>query len=123
MSRAAPFTEGLREGRLRFLRCAACQTASSLAPHACAGCGSPKLEWQQSAGTGAIYAASLVHRAPSEAFRQRLPYVLVLVDLDEGFRVMAGASRDLTIGERVQLDESATRAAGLAFFNLSGSIS
>jgi uncharacterized protein len=123
MNRCAMFTEGLREGKLRYLRCARCQRALSLAPHVCSVCGSLKLEWQQSRGHGAIYAATLVHRAPSEAFRQRLPYLLVLVDLDEGPRVMAGAQHGLKIGDRVALDLPATQAAGLAFFSRTGSSS
>lgn len=58
------------------------------------------LEWAESAGLGTVYAATTVHQrnAPS--------YNVVLVDLDEGFRMMSRvdgvATDDVRIGLRVR---------------------
>jgi uncharacterized OB-fold protein len=49
-----------------------------------------------------VHAVSVVARAPSEALRAHAPYVIVLVDTDEDFRVMAHAEEAVAIGERVQ---------------------
>lgn len=55
-------------------------------------------EWRVSAGRGTVYATTVAHRRDGES------YNIVLVDLDEGFRMMstvvAGEPR---IGARVRL--------------------
>lgn len=101
MSTDTPFTLGLAAGQLRYQRCEACGAALTGQRYACTRCASPRLAWCDAAGTGTVYAVSTVHRAPTEAFRARVPYTLVLVDLDEGPRVMAHGAPGLVIGERV----------------------
>lgn len=96
-----PFTLGLAKGRLRYQRCEACGNALTGQRYACPRCGSLRLGWCDAAGTGTVYAVSAVHRAPTEAFRALAPYTLVLVDLDEGPRVMAHGAPGLAIGTRV----------------------
>jgi uncharacterized OB-fold protein len=39
--------------------------------------------------TGTVYTYTIVHRAGSAAFAAETPYAIVLVDLDEGVRVMS----------------------------------
>jgi hypothetical protein len=57
--------------------------------------------WQVSAGRGTVYSTTVVRP------RESAPYGVVLVDLDEGFRMMSRvvgvAPEDVTIGMRVQL--------------------
>ena len=96
-----PYVEGLARGELRYQSCSACGAAQKLARLACRACGSARLEWKTSKGSGTIYAASVVSRAPSEVFKALAPYTLVLVDLDEGARLMGHAEAGVAIGERV----------------------
>jgi uncharacterized OB-fold protein len=60
----------------------------------------PRGENVESAGRGAVYSTTVVHRPGEE------PYNVCLVDLDEGVRVMGRvdgvAPADVTIGLRVQ---------------------
>jgi uncharacterized OB-fold protein len=42
-----------------------------------------------------------VHRAPTEELQALVPYVIVLVDADEGFRLMAHGTDGLEIGDAV----------------------
>ena len=97
-----PFGDGLAQGRLRYQRCSACGLALTGQRFACTGCGGAQLAWCDAAGTGTVYAVSSVHRAPTEAWRALAPYTLVLVDLDEGPRVMAHGAPGLAIGMRVR---------------------
>ncbi|HMJ35969.1 MAG TPA: OB-fold domain-containing protein [Baekduia sp.] len=57
--------------------------------------------WRVSAGRGTVYSATVVRP------RDGAPYGVVLVDLDEGFRMMSRvvglAPEDVTIGLRVRL--------------------
>jgi hypothetical protein len=58
-------------------------------------------EWRVSAGRGVVYATTVAHRREGE------PYNIVLVDLDEGFRMMSTvvgvAPEDVAVGARVRL--------------------
>ena len=99
---ASPYTEGLACNVIRYQHCISCGGAQTLARYACQHCGAQALHWRDSLGRGTVQAATVVARAPSDDFRPLAPYTLVLVLLDEGFRLMAHASPDVRIGERVQ---------------------
>ena len=103
-SLAAPFVDGLDEGRLRYQMCGDCGAAQTLARYACGGCGSTRLGWRDSEGRGTVYATTTVARAPSDQFRALVPYTLALADLDEGPRLMGHAAPGLAIGDRVSAE-------------------
>jgi hypothetical protein len=48
-----------------------------------------------------VAAVSLVTRAPSAELRQHAPYCIVLIDAEEGFRMMAQGDKSLAMGDRV----------------------
>lgn len=97
-----PYTEGLAQGQLRYQRCEDCGAAQTLSRLACGACGSERLAWHQASGHGTVLAASVVSRAPSDAFRPLVPYTLVLVALDEGPHVVGHALPGTHIGDHVQ---------------------
>jgi len=99
---AAHFWEGCAAGELRFQRCGACAAPQLHARTFCVRCGGTKLEWQKALGTGTVYALTSVARAPTDEFRALAPYLIVLVDLDEGLRMMAHGAPGLSIGARVR---------------------
>ena len=101
---AAPFVAGLAEGKILVQRCADCGQSQKLARYACTACGQPSLAWGPAAGTGTVFAITLVSRPPEEAFRSLVPYALALVDLDDGGRLMGHAPAELRIGERVRAE-------------------
>ncbi|HXV09082.1 MAG TPA: OB-fold domain-containing protein [Burkholderiales bacterium] len=68
----------------------------------CPRCGRASPEDRAAGGAGTVHAVTLVARAPSEELRAHAPYAIVLVDTDEGFRMMAHGDVDLRIGDRVQ---------------------
>ena len=83
-----PFWEGCAAGELRVQRCTSCGDAQ-LPPRArCARCGADALEWTSMAPRGEVHSFTVVHRAPSAAFREDVPYVIALVDLAEHARLM-----------------------------------
>ena len=73
----------LERGKLGYQRCAECSAAVFYPRVLCPVCGSGALEWRDSAGRGTVYATTAVHS------RSRDPRNVVLVDLDEGFRMMS----------------------------------
>jgi uncharacterized protein len=83
-----PFWEGIAEGVLRVQRCGACGRYVFYPRAVCPYCASSKLDWVDASGRGRIHSYTVVHRAPPE-YRDEVPYVVALVELDEGVRMMA----------------------------------
>lgn len=101
---AQAFWQHAQEGRIIFSRCCADHCGAPQFPPKprCDVCDSDRLEMRQAAGTGTVFSITVVHRPPSDALRKYAPYGIALVDLDEGFRMMAHADPDLAIGARVR---------------------
>jgi uncharacterized OB-fold protein len=68
-TRGNVFTDGLAKGVLRYQWCVDCGASLTLTRYACTRCGSQSLEWRDAAGTGTVYARTLVSRPPSDEFR------------------------------------------------------
>ena len=47
------------------------------------------LEWREVKGTGVIHAFTIVYRHPNPAFQGDIPYVVAMIELDEGVRMMS----------------------------------
>jgi uncharacterized protein len=91
----------LESGRLGFQRCAGCGAAIFYPRLLCPVCGSAELTWETSSGRGVVYATTAVYRRDAD------PYNVVLVDLEEGFRMMSRVegvpAEEVEIGSRVAL--------------------
>jgi uncharacterized OB-fold protein len=83
-----PYWEGARRGELLVQHCDRCGHNQLYARLYCTRCGGEKLSWVVVEPTGTLYTYTVVRRAPSEAFRARAPYVVAMVDLDAGPRLM-----------------------------------
>jgi len=68
----------------------------------CPSCGGARAALRHATGAGTVYATTLVTRAPTTELKPHAPYLVVLVDADEGFRLMAHGNPLLRIGDRVQ---------------------
>ena len=79
---------------LAFQRCMSCGAAVYPPRQMCPVDGGRELSWQESAGEGVVYSATVVHGREGS-------HGLCLVDLDEGYRVMAAGAP--AIGARVAL--------------------
>ncbi len=100
-----PFWDAVAGRRLIHPRCEECRTAF-FPPHlACPHCRATEWVWAESSGRGEVYSFTVVHRAPQPGFDP--PYVIAVVDLDEGFEFMTNivdqAPRDVRIGQRVRV--------------------
>lgn len=81
--------------------CRDCGARWVLERERCPHCGSARLVRSEACGRGTVFAATLVHRAPDEAFRAIVPYRIGLVDLEEGPRVLAHLAGEAPIGTKV----------------------
>jgi uncharacterized OB-fold protein len=96
---AAIVDEAWREGRLVYQVDAAGRALWP--PRLAAPLTGEDLSWRESAGLGSVYAATAIHARDAE------PRSIVLVELDEGFRMMSSvagiAAEDVTVGMRVRV--------------------
>ena len=83
-----PFWDGCARGELFLQECTACGTLGRLPRVACPRCSTSPLRWRRSSGRGEVHSFTVVRRPPSPAFAADVPYVLALVELDEGVRMM-----------------------------------
>ncbi|MFN8019299.1 MAG: OB-fold domain-containing protein [Acidimicrobiales bacterium] len=98
---ALPFWEATREQRLVLQWCTACEQAIHFPREACPRCLGTALEFRPAAGTGTIYAASTMPVPGNAGMAGRAPYVVALVELPEGVRLMANVVGDGALGAAV----------------------
>lgn len=93
------------ENRLVMQRCNACGHVQFPPRAFCTHCLSDALEWAPTGGRGHVHTFTVCRIAPSAAFESQLPYVVAIVELDEGVRLLAnilGVEPDrVTVGARV----------------------
>jgi uncharacterized protein len=82
-----PYWDALEQGHLVFQRCD-CGHAWLPARRLCPSCLQPSVRWERSAGRGRLLSWVVYHTVYHEAFSDRLPYNVALVELDEGPRLI-----------------------------------
>jgi uncharacterized protein len=77
------------EGRLLLQRCTSCGRHQFYPRGHCVHCFAADPAWVEARGTGRLHTFSVVHRTSAPAFRDEVPYVFAIVELDEGPRITA----------------------------------
>lgn len=102
-----PYWNAARERRLLIRQCNACGTKHFMPRHACPQCWSDDIAWMDSQGMGSVHTFSIVHRAPLPEFAANAPYVVAMIDLDEGPRMFTNIvgpdALQVAIGDRVEV--------------------
>jgi hypothetical protein len=101
------FWEATREGRIALCRCTECGTWLPRPVERCTRCGGPAA-FSEVAGTGTVYSFIVVHHATVPAFASLVPYVIALVEFDEGPRLpgilLGEHGPGVAIGQRVRAE-------------------
>jgi uncharacterized OB-fold protein len=96
--------------------CRSCGRAHYSPRVLCPYCGSTDLGWQHSLGSGVVYSTSTVSRRGADSV------AVVLVDVDEGFRLMSNvvgiAPDDVRIGMRVSVRIDARDGGAVPVFEV-----
>ena len=101
-----PFWEGTSRGELLIQRCGECGNKMYPARLYCTNCLSGNLEWVKASGKGKIYSYSVAYEYPPDRVAGFLstPYVVALVDLDEGVRMVTNIEDCRPEDVRIGLD-------------------
>jgi uncharacterized OB-fold protein len=119
---SAPYWAATLEGRLVVQRCTSCGNHQLYARAHCLRCRST-VEWVEASGRGTIYSFTVIRQNFARPFRDQLPYIVAIVDLDEGARLMTNIvgsePADVRIGAPVRVRfEPVSDEAALPMFEL-----
>lgn len=107
----------LNAGRFLIQHCGGCDRHIYYPREVCPHCGSDALSLVPPLGTGTVYATTTVRRKADAGG----DYNVVLIDLDEGVRLMSRvegvAPGDVTIGQRVMARVVVSDEVGLVVFD------
>jgi len=102
-----PFWEATKRHELRLQRCDDCSTVRYYPRPRCPNCMSGNATWDLMSGKGSVYSFTLVHRPLSRWFREHMPVVVAIVELDEGVRMMSNVvdcdAESVHIGMRLEV--------------------
>ena len=112
-----PYWQRVRALGFAMPHCADCGRFHFHPRPACPHCGSERIAPAKASGRGTVYSYSVVHRAPSAAFADQVPYVVVIIETEEGphlmSRVVGMPPEAVAIGLHVRVRAGADGAAPL----------
>lgn len=79
---------GLRRHELLVQECPRCSKLIFPPQPMCPHCRSLERGWRKSSGKGKVYSWVIVHRPSHPYFADKVPYPVVLIEMEEGFRVV-----------------------------------
>jgi uncharacterized OB-fold protein len=102
-----PFWDAAREERLLIARCGECHKPHHYPRPFCPFCWSENVRWEDASGRATLYTYSTVFVNDLPPFKERLPYIAAVVDLEEGPRMMTNVvdcdPADLRIGQELEV--------------------
>lgn len=84
-----PYWDAVNEGRLLLQQCAACRKIRHYPRPVCDACYSMDVTWIEASGRGLVHSWTVAYHPFHPGFKGELPYILALVDLEEGVRMNA----------------------------------
>lgn len=82
-----PFFEGATQRQLMIQRCEACRAAVHPGSAVCPECLAESPPWEVASGKGRIHTFGIMHQRYHPGFADEIPYVVAVIELDEGLRI------------------------------------
>ncbi|MEN6616880.1 MAG: Zn-ribbon domain-containing OB-fold protein, partial [Syntrophorhabdus sp.] len=105
-SETKAYWDGAKAHEFLLRKCRACGQYHFYPRDFCPSCFSFDVEWVKSSGRGTVYSVTICH-VPAAGFKDVAPYNLVLVELEEGPRMMSNIvgcpNDDIKIGMPVEV--------------------
>ena len=81
---AKPYWDGLKQGKLMLPRCGDCNHTFFYPRVLCPRCHSRAITWIQATGKGRLHSFGIAHQSFNRAFKVKPPFVLAMIELEEG---------------------------------------
>jgi uncharacterized protein len=102
-----PYWDAVATGEFRIQNCDTCGHWWHPPAPICPRCQATAVTWREASGLGTVHTFTVAHHPFHPAVLGRTPYVIALIDLDEGPRVVANirncAPESVHIGQRVSV--------------------
>jgi uncharacterized protein len=85
----APFFDAARRHQLVVQRCDGCGQPRFPARDQCSACLSRDSRWVPVSGRGTVFSYAVMHQVYHPGFASEVPYAVVVVELDEGARLVS----------------------------------
>ena len=89
-----PYWDGAKAHKLMLPWCKSCGKAHFFPRNCCPHCFSFDLKWKQASGRGKLHTFVINVNKAARGFEQKLPYVIAVVELEEGPRMMSNLVMD-----------------------------
>jgi uncharacterized OB-fold protein len=99
-----PFWEAARQHRLVIQRCTECGYFNHPPKPACDACQSQQLQFEPVSGRGTIYSFAVMYQPSIAGFEDHIPYVNILVALDEQPLLLMVSNLSGSETEKVRID-------------------
>ena len=119
------FWDSCRRGQLVIQYCDGCDEYQWYPRGICADCWGESVRWVQSSGRGTVWTYTVTYQNRTPGFAEMVPYVLALVELEEGVRMFTNIvdcnPRDVHIGMPVEVTfQTATPQITIPYFKPAG---
>ena len=103
----APFWEAARRHELVVQRCRSCGAHRFPARDICSRCLGREADWVPVSGRGSVFSFAIMHQVYHPGFADAVPYAVVVVELEEGARLISNVVGcpvgEVTIGLPVEV--------------------
>ena len=98
-----PYWDAAREGFLQLPWCEECGQAHFHPRALCPHCGGARLTWRRASGRARLHTYVINHK-PAKGFEDRVPYVIAVVELEEGPRMLTNIEIAEPTPEKLVID-------------------
>ena len=102
---SAPFWRAAADGKVLIQECPKCAHRQFYPRAMCTACAATP-EWREASGKGTVHTFTVIRQNWANPFRDELPYVVAMIELDEGVKMMTNLTDcdvdDVHIGMAVQ---------------------
>ena len=102
-----PFWDAARRGEFMIQHCDECNQYQWYPRGFCSNCWSQNIRYVRASGKGTVWTYTVTYQNRSPGFNEEVPYVLALVELEEGVKVFTNIvdcdPRDVHIGMPVEV--------------------
>jgi len=84
-----PFWDGAKRHEFLIQKCKDCDKFVFYPKLVCPFCLSENLEWIKASGRGKVYSYMVVYSYQPRPFAEDVPYVVAIIELDEGVKMMS----------------------------------